>query len=100
MDTREKGSAHSRRLGWPETLGSTRASPSFETRGCAALLRMRSVGSLVVALVLAVIPIQARAQDAYPNKPITMIIPFAAGGSTDVIGRLVGEGMRQVLGQP
>ncbi len=42
----------------------------------------------------------ARAQDAYPNKTITMIVPFAAGGSTDVIGRLVAEGLRTVLGQP
>ena len=41
-----------------------------------------------------------RAQDAYPSKTITMIIPFAAGGSTDVIGRLVAEGLRTVLGQP
>ena len=41
-----------------------------------------------------------RAQDAYPSKTITMIVPFAAGGSTDVIGRLVAEGLRTVLGQP
>jgi tripartite-type tricarboxylate transporter receptor subunit TctC len=40
-----------------------------------------------------------RAQDAYPSKTITMIVPFAAGGSTDVIGRLVAEGLRTVLGQ-
>jgi tripartite-type tricarboxylate transporter receptor subunit TctC len=42
----------------------------------------------------------APAQDAYPNKTITMIVPFPAGGSTDVIGRLVAEGLRIVLGQP
>ena len=42
----------------------------------------------------------SRAQDAYPSKTITMIVPFAAGGSTDVIGRLVAEGLRSVLGQP
>jgi tripartite-type tricarboxylate transporter receptor subunit TctC len=41
-----------------------------------------------------------RAQDSYPSKTITMIIPFPAGGSTDVIGRLVAEGLRTVLGQP
>lgn len=41
----------------------------------------------------------SRAQDNYPNKTITMIVPFAAGGSTDVIGRLIAEGLRQVLGQ-
>ena len=41
----------------------------------------------------------ARTQDAYPSKTITMIVPFAAGGSTDVIGRFVAEGLRTVLGQ-
>ena len=41
----------------------------------------------------------AHAQDAYPSKTITLIIPFPAGGSTDVIGRLVAEGLRAVLGQ-
>jgi tripartite-type tricarboxylate transporter receptor subunit TctC len=41
----------------------------------------------------------ARAQ-AYPARPITMIVPFAAGGATDVIGRVVAERMRGSLGQP
>jgi tripartite-type tricarboxylate transporter receptor subunit TctC len=36
----------------------------------------------------------------YPSRPITMIVPFAAGGPTDVIGRIVAEGMRSSLGQP
>jgi len=40
----------------------------------------------------------AAAQD-YPNRPITMIIPFAAGGPTDVLGRIVGARMGEVLGQ-
>ena len=41
----------------------------------------------------------ARAQ-AYPARPITMVVPFAAGGPTDVVGRIVAEGMRAALGQP
>ena len=36
---------------------------------------------------------------AYPSRPITMIVPFAAGGPTDVIGRVLAERMRQSLGQ-
>ena len=40
----------------------------------------------------------ALAQD-YPSRPITLIVPFAPGGLTDVAGRLVAEGMRQALGQ-
>ena len=55
---------------------------------------------LAVALAVAVLgSAPVRAQDAYPSKTITMIIPFAAGGSTDVIGRLVADGLRAVLGQ-
>ena len=37
---------------------------------------------------------------SFPTKPITMLIPFAAGGPTDVVGRLVGEHMSRTLGQP
>jgi tripartite-type tricarboxylate transporter receptor subunit TctC len=36
---------------------------------------------------------------AYPTRPITMIVPFAAGGPTDVIGRIVAEHMSRTLGQ-
>jgi tripartite-type tricarboxylate transporter receptor subunit TctC len=36
----------------------------------------------------------------YPSRPITMVIPFAAGGPTDVVGRIVGEQMSRALGQP
>jgi tripartite-type tricarboxylate transporter receptor subunit TctC len=41
----------------------------------------------------------ARAQ-AYPARPISMVVPFPAGGPTDTIGRVVAEGMRASLGQP
>lgn len=41
----------------------------------------------------------ARAADAYPSKPVKLIVPFAAGGSTDVVARLIAEGMRTTLGQ-
>jgi tripartite-type tricarboxylate transporter receptor subunit TctC len=41
----------------------------------------------------------ARAQ-VYPSRPITLIVPFAAGGPTDAIARIVTEGMRASLGQP
>jgi tripartite-type tricarboxylate transporter receptor subunit TctC len=37
---------------------------------------------------------------AFPTRPITIIVPFPAGGSTDAISRIVGEPMRRSLGQP
>ena len=40
----------------------------------------------------------ASAQD-YPNRPMTMIIPFAAGGPTDVLGRVLAGRMSEILGQ-
>jgi tripartite-type tricarboxylate transporter receptor subunit TctC len=42
----------------------------------------------------------AAAQADYPRRPITLIVPFAAGGPTDVISRIVGEHMSRTLGQP
>jgi tripartite-type tricarboxylate transporter receptor subunit TctC len=36
----------------------------------------------------------------YPTRPITMIVPFAAGGPTDVAGRIVAQGMRERLDSP
>ena len=41
----------------------------------------------------------ARAQ-SYPSRPITMIVPYAAGGPTDTVGRVMAERMRDLLGQP
>jgi len=41
----------------------------------------------------------AALSQAYPNKPMTMIIPFAAGGPTDVLGRVMAQRMSELLGQ-
>ncbi|MFZ2857751.1 tripartite tricarboxylate transporter substrate binding protein BugE [Acidovorax sp.] len=61
-----------------------------------------SLKALAIAAlaVCAALP-QARAQGSgnYPNKPIKLIVPFAAGGSTDIVARIVAEGMRSTLGQ-
>jgi len=57
------------------------------------------VVAAAAALVIAGIS-APRAQDAYPNHTVTMIIPFPPGGSSDVIGRVVAEGLRPVLGHP
>ena len=59
---------------------------------------MRSVLFGMVLAALAGVAAPATAQD-FPNRPVTMIIPFAAGGPTDVLGRIVGARMSEVLGQ-
>jgi tripartite-type tricarboxylate transporter receptor subunit TctC len=55
--------------------------------------------ALVVALAVTGTA-AASAQPNYPARAITLIVPFPPGGSTDVIARVVAEGMRGVLGQP
>ena len=57
---------------------------------------LRIVTALVALLASA--PLTAHAQD-WPNKPIRLIVPFAAGGSTDVAARLVAEYLSRTLGQ-
>lgn len=59
--------------------------------------RRAALGAIAVAaLGLASAPAHAQ---AYPNKPITMMVAFAAGGPTDVIARIVSEHMSRTLGQ-
>lgn len=52
------------------------------------------------ALALLAAPAVARAQAPYPNRPITMIVPWAPGGTTDILARVLAEPMRARLGQP
>jgi tripartite-type tricarboxylate transporter receptor subunit TctC len=52
----------------------------------------------IVAVLAALVPGAAAAQD-YPSRPVTIVVPFAAGGSFDVVGRIVGVRMGELLGQ-
>ena len=54
--------------------------------------------AVLVALGFAAPPVAA--QDDYPRRPITLIVPFAAGGPTDVISRIASDHMSRTLGQP
>ena len=58
----------------------------------------RFAGLVAGAAMLAGSAAPAAAQD-YPTRPITLIVPFAAGGPTDVIARIVGDHMSKTLGQ-
>ncbi len=53
-----------------------------------------------VAIALSLGAIETASAQVYPARPITMVVPFPAGGPTDTIGRVVAEGMRPSLGQP
>ena len=61
--------------------------------------RMRFARALAAAL-LAACAFGATAQAPWPNKPIKYIVPFAAGGTTDILGRMVGAKLAEALGQP
>ena len=52
-----------------------------------------------MAGILVGLPLQAHAQSDYPNRPIRLIIGFPAGGSTDIVGRVVAQKLGERLGQ-
>jgi tripartite-type tricarboxylate transporter receptor subunit TctC len=62
------------------------------------MLKSLSIGAGAALIAIATSAGIAVAQD-YPTRPVTVIVPFAAGGPTDVISRIVGEHMSRTLGQ-
>ncbi|MFC7736749.1 tripartite tricarboxylate transporter substrate binding protein BugD [Roseomonas sp. GCM10028921] len=65
-----------------------------------SITRRRGLALATALAAPALLPGTARAQANYPNRPVTIIVPFAAGGPTDVVSRLVAEVMARDLGQP
>lgn len=55
--------------------------------------------SLVMVCLMAVMPLQATAQESYPEKVITLVVPFPAGGTTDILARVVGQYLSDEFGQ-
>ncbi len=53
----------------------------------------------IAAAALAATAGLAAAQTEYPSRQITLVVPYSAGGATDIIGRIVAEGLRAELGQ-
>ncbi|WP_259276328.1 tripartite tricarboxylate transporter substrate-binding protein, partial [Raoultella terrigena] len=64
--------------------------PSFPRRLALATL---------AAAACAVLPAAALAQGAYPAKPVTLVVPTAAGGTTDLSARMLAQALGPVLGQ-
>jgi tripartite-type tricarboxylate transporter receptor subunit TctC len=60
---------------------------------------MKFLGALLTGLSLLLSPTLAAAQD-FPTKPIRLIVPFPAGGPNDIIARVVGQRMSELLKQP
>lgn len=66
----------------------------------AVMLRGRLPLTLIGALAAFIISAGISSAADYPTRPITIIVPFAAGGPTDILARLFGQSMSQSLGQP
>jgi tripartite-type tricarboxylate transporter receptor subunit TctC len=58
---------------------------------------MRKLLGIAITMLAGIV---SAAAQPYPGRPITLVVPLGVGGSTDVIGRLMAEGMRATLGQP
>jgi len=61
---------------------------------------MRRLLTVMVATLLALASTGIAAAQNYPTRPITMIVPFPAGGATDTLARFLAERMRGIFGQP
>src|SRR5262249_51159669 len=77
--------------GTPMRAGTIAVGAEWDSFGmrvlCALLLIMAAAGP-------------ARADDPYPTRPITIIAPYAAGGSTDLVARILSEGLQARFNQP
>jgi tripartite-type tricarboxylate transporter receptor subunit TctC len=62
------------------------------------LIRAAVVAASLLAGVA--LPSAAETADEYPSRPLHLISPFPPGGATDVLGRIIGEGLSRRLGQP
>lgn len=59
----------------------------------------RNLFGAIAALGAALAPLAAHAQDAFPTRPIRLVVPYAAGGGTDITSRVLAPRLAEILGQ-
>ena len=59
-----------------------------------------AVGAVLLGLTVLLAPVTDAAAQAYPTKPVSLVIAFPPGGPSDVLSRIVGKKLEQILGQP
>jgi tripartite-type tricarboxylate transporter receptor subunit TctC len=64
------------------------------------MLQLVRCCALAAALVLLALPAAAPAQQAYPDRPIRLVVAFVAGGATDTLARQLSNDLKEALGQP
>jgi tripartite-type tricarboxylate transporter receptor subunit TctC len=61
-------------------------------------MRRRDFITIIGGAVM--LPVAARAAEPFPTHPIRLIVPYPAGGGTDIVGRVLGQKLQESLGQP
>lgn len=60
---------------------------------------MRLIGTLLSVIVLGIFSAAAQGQ-SYPSRPVKLLVPFAAGGAVDIVGRIMAQALTTATGQP
>jgi tripartite-type tricarboxylate transporter receptor subunit TctC len=72
----------------------------FENRRDIAVVTVRQLARALIAVLVLVVPSSIRAEQAYPTQPVTIVVPYAPGGITDTLARIVAERLGPRLGVP
>jgi hypothetical protein len=72
----------------------------IENHGNQTYTVVQDSGSTIFLSILLTLPTAVIAADTYPTKTIRLIVPFAAGGGTDLVGRIIAPRLSERLGKP